>query len=214
MRHILHIEASPRGDLSTSTRVAKDFLEAVQAAAGPVPVIRRNLWETELPEFSGDAIGAKYARLRGEELTQAQQQAWDEIARLVGQLDAASALLISTPMWNLGLPYRLKHWFDLVTQPGLSFRFRPSEGYFPLLRSRPVIVILASSGDFSSGLSYDRPDLASGYLTAALGFLGLTSPAIVAVGPTAGTEEAIRAGDKSAARRLQSLAPDFARVFQ
>jgi hypothetical protein len=36
-----------------------------------------------------------------------------------------------------GIPYKLKQWFDLIVQPGLTFRFDPAQGYLPLLKDRP-----------------------------------------------------------------------------
>ena len=35
-------------------------------------------------------------------------------------------------MWNFGIPYKLKQWIDVITQPGLAFRFDPAQGYLPL----------------------------------------------------------------------------------
>jgi hypothetical protein len=46
-------------------------------------------------------------------------------------------------MWNFGIPYKLKHWIDVITQPGLTFRFDPAQGYLPLLKDRPTVVIIA-----------------------------------------------------------------------
>ena len=47
------------------------------------------------------------------------------------RLSLADRVLISTPMWNFGIPYKLKQCFDLIIQPGLTFRFDPARGYLP-----------------------------------------------------------------------------------
>src|SRR5262249_9398009 len=153
-----------------------------------------DLWTAILPTFDGAAIDAKYAKLSGTPLTEAQSRAWNLIGHYVARLDAADAILISTPMWNLGVPYRLKHLFDLVTQPGLSFSFSPATGYAPLLRPRPTAVLMATSGDFTEGPSYGRPDLATPYLRTALAFIGLKDAEIVHVSPTIGLPETVEAG--------------------
>lgn len=129
---------------------------------------------------------------------------------MVARLDAADVILLSTPMWNFNIPYRLKHWIDLVTQPGLSFSFDPANGYAPLLRDRPVIVILASAGDYAQGESFGRPDLATGYLKAALRFIGFADAEIVPVGPTVGQSDRIAAGQMAARERLVALVPAVA----
>ena len=124
---------------------------------------RLDVWKEEFPAFDGHVIEAKYARLAGRELDPSQADAWNGIRGMVARLEAAEAVVLSTPMWNLSISYRLKHWIDLITQPGLSFVFDPATGYTPLIRQRPLAIILSSAGDFSSGQSYGRPDLSSSY---------------------------------------------------
>lgn len=198
MTRIFHVEASPRRTTSRSSEAAAAFQSKIADADPSTEIDHLGLWDVPLPDLDGDALAAKYARLSKTALTEDQQAAWDGIAKLVGRLDAADAVLISTPMWNLHVPYRLKHWIDLVTQPGLSFSFDPQSGYTPLLRPRPTIVILASAGDFSSGLSFGRTDFATDYLRAALGFIGLTGAEIVPAGVAAAQD------------RLGELAPSIA----
>jgi len=203
MMKLLHVEASPRGEFSTSTALAREFVDRARASGAAVD--RLAVWEEELPAFDGAAIEAKYVRLAGGEHDSAQARAWAEIAVMVRRLDSADHLLVSTPMWNFGLPYRLKHWIDLITQPGLTFSFDPARGYAPLLRSRPVTIILSSAGDYSAGPSWGRPDLASGYLEAALAFIGQGKPRIIRVGPTAGSPEAREEALARARRELEAL---------
>jgi FMN-dependent NADH-azoreductase len=211
MSRILHIEASPRADRSWSGKAAANFLARLKEHLPKLEVDRFNIWTAILPSFDGAAIDAKYAKLSGAPLTDAQRRAWTLIGHYVARLDAADAVLISTPMWNLGVPYRLKHLFDLVTQPGLSFSFNPATGYTPLLRPRPTAVLMATSGDFTEGPSYGRPDLATPYLRTALAFVGLKDAAIVHVSPTIGQPEAMEAGVRRTEAETQRLAADFAR---
>ena len=160
-----------------------------------------------MPPFDGAALSAKYARLAGRAHDDEEAAAWAVIRALIERLDRAEHVLISTPMWNLSIPYPLKHWIDLITQPGLSFSFDPATGYAPLLRRRPTLAILASAGDYASGESRGRPDLATPYLRAALGFIGLTDLAVVAVGPTAGPEASGAA--QAAEAQLRTVARGF-----
>lgn len=202
---ILHVEASPRGAGSVSRTLAAAFIEAI-AQRRPVDLERLDVWSEPLPAFDGAALAAKYARLQKADLRPAQAAAWRPIEALVARLADCDALVVSTPMWNFGIPYRLKHWIDLVTQPGLSFAFEPGHGYRPLLTDRPVAVVLASAGDYAEGPSWGRPDLASGYLRAALGFLGLVSVEVIQAGPTVGEALARERGLEAARAALQRLA--------
>jgi FMN-dependent NADH-azoreductase len=209
---ILHVEASPRGPQSVSRRLAKAFIDAVAAHRPQVEVDGLNLWREALPAFDGAAVAAKYARLAQRPLEPAEASAWQDIAALVRRLAACDVLVISTPMWNFGIPYRLKHWFDLITQPGLTFAFDPAQGYRALLPARPVAVILSSAGDYAAGPSWGRPDLASGYLRAALGFIGLEGAEIVKLGPTAGDPAAQAQGLAAAQAELEELAARWRRA--
>ena len=51
-------------------------------------------------------------------------------------------------MWNFGIPYILKHYIDLIVQPGLTFSFSPSEGYKGLVTGKPVTVVYARGGAY------------------------------------------------------------------
>jgi FMN-dependent NADH-azoreductase len=207
---VLHIEASPRRQRSGSSLLAAEFLERVSGLNPVVEVDRLDVWAERLPEFDGAALEARYNRLAGRPWTAEQQDAWNSIEMLVQRVDRADAILVSTPMWNLGIPYRLKHLIDVVTQPGLSFRFELGVGFTPLLRNRPVAAIVTSSGDFSNGESYGRPDLAGVYLKAAFRFIGLDSMNVVRVEPTVGPSEAIEAGRAQARAQLAVVAASFA----
>jgi FMN-dependent NADH-azoreductase len=187
--------------------VAEALVRRRRVAAPHLEVDHLPLWTEELPPFDGPALAAKYARLAGRGLDPLQAEAWSAIEGLVRRLDAADEVLLSTPMWNLSVPYRLKHYIDLITQPGLTFRFEPEAGYTPLLRDRPVTIVVASSGDFATGQSYGRPDLLTPYLRAALAFVGLRSVLFISVAPTAGPPEAV---DAAVARSLAQLAEPVA----
>jgi FMN-dependent NADH-azoreductase len=112
-------------------------------------------------------------------------------------------------MWNFGVPYKLKQWFDLIVQPGLTFSFSPAQGYRGLLKDRPTIVILASGSDFVTGMNRGRVDMATPYLRDILRFIGVRSVRFVAIGPTAGALAEATAAREAAERRLVDLAPIF-----
>lgn len=76
--------------------------------------------------------------------------AWDarasgNAARAVfDRFAAADACLFSVPMWNTGVPYVLKQWIDIVSQPGWLFSFTPDAGYRGLIRGKKAAVIYTS----------------------------------------------------------------------
>jgi FMN-dependent NADH-azoreductase len=147
--------------------------------------------------------------MNGRTFTDAERDAFAVAERMAVRFALAERVLISTPMWNFGIPYKLKQWLDVINQPGLTFRFDPARGYLPLLKDRPTVVILASGGDFVTGMNRGRIDMATPYLREALRFIGVSDVRFVPIGPTTGPAEPIRAARDSAHRRLAEIAAKF-----
>lgn len=208
MPKLLHIACSPRADTSSGA-AARAFIDKFRAARPSYEVDLLDLWREGLPEFNQDMIAAKDAVQRGQGFNDTERAAWAVIERMVVRFSLADRVLISTPMWNFGLPYKLKHYIDLINQPRLTFRFDPAAGYLPLLKDRPTLAIVASSGDFVTGHNRGRTDMATPYLREALRFMGVRSLEIVRLGPTAGAPETTAAAREAAHRRLAEIAPRF-----
>ena len=137
MTKLLHIQASPRIGRSASIAVAEHFLDVYRAKHPGDTVETLNLWEADLPEFDGATIDAKYAVLHGQSHTPAQLEAWQEVERIADHFKSADKYLLSLPMWNFGIPYKLKHFIDVLVQPGLAFSFTPEAGYKGLITGKP-----------------------------------------------------------------------------
>jgi FMN-dependent NADH-azoreductase len=205
---LFHLTCSPRAD-SESSAGAQVFLQGFRKARPDWDVDVMNLWTDRLPDFDGDVLEAKYARMSGRAFTDPQRDAFAVAERIAMRFALADRVLISTPMWNFGIPYKLKQWFDVIVQPGLTFRFDPSLGYLPLLRDRPTLVILASGGDYITGMSRGWTDMATPYLREVLSFIGVKDVRFVPIGPTNGPIERIEAARQSALRRIAELAERF-----
>jgi len=205
---LFHLSCSPRAD-SESGAGARVFLDHFRQARPDWDVDVMNLWKDHLPEFEGYILEAKYNRLGGRAFTDSQRDAFAIAERFAVRFGLADRVLISTPMWNFGIPYKLKQWIDVITQPGLTFRFDPTQGYQPLLKDRPTIVILASGSDFVTGMNRGRIDMATPYLREALRFIGISDVRFVPIGPTAGPVEPVRAAQQNAHRRLAEIAASF-----
>jgi FMN-dependent NADH-azoreductase len=91
----------------------------------------------------------------------------------------------------------------------LTFHFDPGRGYAPLLKDRPTVAIIASSGDFVTGANRGRIDMATPYLREALRFMGVASVEFVRIGPTAGAPETVNRAMQAARRRLVEIAGRF-----
>ena len=143
MTKILHIVASPRGDASQSTQLAEAFLKTAIQENPTTTVDTLELWAEDLPEFDGDKAAAKMTFFGVGEMGSAQQTAWDHIVEITARFTDADAYVISAPMWNGGIPYKLKQYIDIITQPGLLFGFDPEAGYSGLLENKQAVVFLS-----------------------------------------------------------------------
>ena len=208
MPKLFHLSCSPRAD-SESLAAARVFLDRFRKARPDWDIDEMNVWRDHLPEFEGYILEAKYARIGGKSFTESQRDAFAIAERMAVRFALAERVLISTPMWNFGIPYKLKHWIDVISQPGLTFRFDPARGYLPLVKDRPTVVILASGGDFATGMNRGRVDLATPYLREALRFIGVRDVQFVPIGPTSGPDEPVRIARDGAHRRLAELATRF-----
>lgn len=158
MPHLLYIEGSPRKQRSASIEVAHAFIDAWKAQHAIATVDTLDVWSTPLPEFDGAALDAKYAGIQGQARTPEQAEAWDRIQALAARFIKADIIVFGVPMWNFGIPYKLKHLIDVVSQKDLLFSF-DERGLTGLLDGRKVVVIAAR------GAPLDRAEHQIAYMT-------------------------------------------------
>ncbi|MGD9361202.1 MAG: NAD(P)H-dependent oxidoreductase [Desulfobacterales bacterium] len=184
MSKLFYIEASPRKERAYSIKVAQQFLNIYKETNPNHTIEPFDLWQTSLPEFDGATINAKYRILHGDTHTDAEATAWNSVEELFNQFNSAEKYVFSLPMWNFGVPYKLKHYIDIITQPGLSFSFSPETGYSGLVTGKPAAVIYARGGEYSSSEAAAGMDFQKRYLEMWLGFIGFTDITSILVEPT------------------------------
>ena len=185
MTKLLFIQASPRGEQSKSIQVAQTYLDALKATNPALEVDVLPLWQTELPAFDGDKAAAKVNVLLGQEQNAVQKTAWDQIVEIASRFIAADRYLFAVAMWNGTIPYRLKHYIDIIHQPSLLWGLKPETGYFGLLENKHATLVLTAGAYADS-----RPSPAFGvdhqstYLKAWLNQAGVTAIDEVRFQPT------------------------------
>ena len=209
MAKLLHIETSPRKDRSTSIAVANEFLEAYQKSHPGDEIETWDLWETVLPEFDGDTINAKYQILHGLEHTPEQAAAWQTVTDVFRRFSAADKYLFSLPMWNFGIPYKLKHFIDVITQPGLAFNYTPDTGYTGLVTGRPAIVVYARGGAYSTGDQARALDFQKPYMDLLLGFIGFTDIRSIVADPTLAAPDQVDTAKRTATSDARKIAETY-----
>ena len=208
MAKLLYIESSPRKERSKSILVAKAFLEKYKAEHPGDQVVTIDLWDKKLPEFDGYTIDAKYQVLHGQGFDADQQAAWQSVVDVCDEFKSADKYLFSLPMWNFGIPYKLKHYIDVLAQPGQTFSFDPATGYSGLVTGKQVAVIYARGGAYGSEAAKGM-DLQKGYMDLLLGFIGFTDVRSIMVEPTLAAPEEVAKTEAAAIEHAQKIASEF-----
>jgi FMN-dependent NADH-azoreductase len=170
MATVLHIKASPRTE-SYSARVADAFLDSYRKAHKGDSVELLDLLKADIPPFQAPQSKAKYAVMSGQPPLNEAEAAWEAVIRVINHFKGFDKYVISSPMWNFGIPYRLKQYVDVIVQPGLTFAYSPEKGYTGMVTGRPAMLILASGGSYPLGSPYDFQE---SYLRCILGYMGFT----------------------------------------
>lgn len=144
MSRLLYIQVSPRGEQSKSNQIAQTYLDVLRESRPELHVDVLSVWNTDLPTFDGDKVGAKLAVMQGKQHTAAEKTAWDQIVEIANRFIAADRYLLAVPMWNSGIPYPLKHYIDVIHQPGLLWGMQPETGYFGLLKNKHATLVLTA----------------------------------------------------------------------
>lgn len=203
---VLQVIASPR-DRSRSEQLA-----AVAIAALDRPeVTRLELWDRALPELDGDTVEGRYRLIHGEPVAPNVAQRWEGLRRLAEQALAHDLWIIATPMWNFGLPYRLKHWIDCITHPGMTFTNDAAGNVTGLAAGRSALVIGAGALDFADASQQQALDYQMRYLEIWLRFIGIDDLHMVRAAPTFGAPEAVEEAMTAAAGEVRCIAAALSR---
>ncbi len=148
MTTLLHLDASVRGDRSLSRRLSREFVQAWRVSRPETRVIRRDLAVEPPPFVDQNWIAAAFAA--PDARTPEMREMLAASDHLIGELEAADVIVLGTPMFNYGLPARLKAWVDQVIRVGRTFSFDLARGDYPLepILSGKMLVLLTSTGEF------------------------------------------------------------------
>lgn len=204
MKKILFVESSPRKERSITTEICHQLIEKLNCAHDyEIDVL--DLWREELPHMNGTNLAAKYAIFEGSALTAEQQRHWDMINDHVQRFASADLVVIAAPTWNWGIPYVLKHYVDVVTQPGLSFTWAPDTGYTSMLPTKRAFIVSSSGGDYTKGSGNEHEDFAIKYLELWLSSCMGCEVDIISMTMTALGQGAVDAARRNALTKIESI---------
>lgn len=205
MPSLLHISASPRGAASESLAIARTFLDALRPG---IDIQTFDLWDGSLPEFGPAAAAAKMSVFAGQQPAGEPALAWQAAERTFRRFAAADWYLFSVPMWNHGVPYILKQFIDVVSQPGMVFGFDPVDGYTGLLTGKRAAVIYTSAVYGGSRPAAFGSDFQGPYFRDWLNWAGIKDVTEIEFRPNLATDDA-EIGRKAAHAAAREAAGAF-----
>ena len=209
MSKVFYIQASPRIERSYSIAVADAFVSAYKQANPKDGVVTINLFKKDLPSFDGLAVQAKYAILHGQKHSPEELAAWKKVEDVIAEFKSADKYVMAVPMWNFGIPYRLKQYVDIIVQPTYTFSFSPQEGYKGLVKGKPIFVSYSRGGAYPKGSAEEAFDLQTKYFQLALGFIGFTDIRTLVVEPTLAGPEVAKQKREEAIAKVKEMALKF-----
>jgi FMN-dependent NADH-azoreductase len=183
MTHLLHIDASPRGERSHSRRMTREFVEQWKQVHPTDIITYRDIGRNPIPHVDEPWIAAAFSP--PDQHTSELREAIRLSDRLLDEFLAADLYVIGVPMYNFSVPSTFKAYIDQIVRIGRTFAFEPENSvnpYKPLVWGKKMLIMTArgdagfEAGERNEKLNYQNP-----YLRTIFGFIGITDITFVNV---------------------------------
>lgn len=183
MSMILRIDASSRLEGSQSRLLGDEVERRLIANSSPARVVRRDLARKPLEHIRAATIAIMFGQAKKRMFGRDPAIALSD--EIIAEIKAAEAILITTPIYNFGLPSGLKAWIDQLVRINETFSYDGSN-FAGLLAAKPVYVIIAyGAGGYVDG-PMQSADFVKPYLDFVLRFIGLTRVTFITAEGTSG----------------------------
>ncbi len=164
-KRILRLDASANPDDSSSRKLG-DYLLTQLEQNNPQLVTRVRDLNQDLSFIDSNWIAANFTASDDREPAHSARLAFSD--QLIAELTWADHIVLTTPMYNFGVPATLKAWIDLVCRAGVTFRYG-ANGPEGLLKDKRLDIVITTGG-----APLDSPvDFVSGYLKQVFNFIGI-----------------------------------------
>lgn len=202
---LLHVDASPKGENSSSRTLSRYFVDQLRAHLPSLSVDYLDL-AAEVPP----AITELFARATytpADERTAEMREALKVSDALCARLLGADALLFAMPMHNWTMPAAFKAFVDTIVRGGLTYVATDDGRYVGTLGGRKTLFLTTRGVDLRPGTPFAAMDALTPSLRAAFGFIGVSDPVFVDAQPMQFAHEVERAAAMRRARmELSTLA--------
>jgi len=168
---LLRIDGSSRIQQSESRKMADYFVNHWKAKYPETEIITRNIIEHPIPHISQKTIEGFYTDPAN--LTNELKEALTTSDTLIQELMESDLLLLSTPMYNFGLPSAVKAWIDHIVRINKTFGVAEDHSFYGMTKNSKAYII-TSAGAVYSNEQMQHFDFLSPYLKTVLGLIGIT----------------------------------------
>ena len=116
---MVHVTAR-HSDNSLVSVVTNDLISKLKFKCS---ITERDLWKETLVPYKIDHVIAKFKIMDGKG-SETDHETFEPVRILANELNDSDLLILSTPLWNMALPYLMKQYIDIVIQPGMKVVFR------------------------------------------------------------------------------------------
>ena len=167
MKTLLYIDSCIRGDISRTKRIANAFLDKFRSNA------EYAIETITIDELATSPLGRREYERREQLLAAGQTD--DKIFNLPKQFAKADLIVVSAPFWDMGIPAKLKIYFENVSVSGLTFGFDGAE-FKGLCKANRMVYITTRGMEIEDA---DVMEQASPYLIALCKFFGIENFSMV-----------------------------------
>lgn len=175
MKNILHLKSSLQGAASYSIKLGHAIVEKIQEKYPASTLDELNVVDSAIPHLSPNTLRALFTPV--EQQTEEEKKGNYLSDKLVKQLLAADIIVIGAPLINFTIHTSLKAWIDHITRPGITFGYGEDGRPIGMVTGKKVYIAMSSGGVYSEGPGKAN-DFVAPYLTAFLGFLGMTDSTV------------------------------------
>ena len=205
---IINAHPDPHSAEAATNRMVQHLV--ARLPAGSTEVV--NLAEADIQVLDKDMLNAVInAVFQRQQPDSGQLALLARSGEVIAQVKAAPRLVIAYPMYNFGIPARLKDWVDNIVMPGQTFEYDENGTPKGLMGAHKVLLLQASGSVYSTG-PMAQMEFSVPYLQALLGgFLGFANVEAVRAEGTAlaaGLEAAVQRALAEIDARLEGFLAD------
>jgi FMN-dependent NADH-azoreductase len=168
MSHLLHVDASARGERSLSRQLTRELVDDWLRLHPEDSVAYRDVGREPVPHVTEAWVVGAYASPETHDADARSAMQWSDA--LVDEFLAADRYVFGVPMYNFGVPSTFKAYVDQIVRVGRTF----GRDWKGLALGKKMVIVTVRGGDYSPGGPMQAFDLQEPWLRTIFGFIGIT----------------------------------------